>query len=129
MPRTAGSHPVASSVPADDPLGRSLASRWVATLDERPFRPTPEQLAWVAGSDLVEGEAGVRRRPIAAGRYAALFADHVAQDVTVDGGAAAYVRIWLCARRAFIDNVNTRSIEAPSDPGTLRWEDEGGASL
>jgi hypothetical protein len=126
-PRASG--PSGPSAAAGRPVTpRSVADGWVAALDQRPFHPTPEQLAWVAGGDLVEGEASDRRRPIAAARYAALFADHVAQDLTADEGAGAYVRIWLCARRAFIDSMSPAGSDAPSEPGVGAWESEGGAA-
>ena len=83
---------------------RALAMRWVATLDERPFRPSLEQLARVNGGDLVVGEARDRRMRLAADRYAGLFADHVAQDVEVEAGPGAYALVWACARLAFIES-------------------------
>lgn len=113
----------------DRATSRALAARWMATLDDRPFRPTPERLAWVAGSDLVQGEARARRLPLAAARYAGLFADHVAQDMAVEGGPGAYVRIWLCARRAFIDNMSAGIRAGRSDAGVASWDYEGGAAL
>lgn len=119
----------ATDGPRDDrSTSRAVAARWIATLDERPFRPTPERLAWVAGGDLVEGEARARRLPMAAARYAALFADHVAQDMAAEGGPGAYVRIWLCARRAFIDSLGTGTPANRSDAGVASWENEGGAA-
>lgn len=117
------------SSPDDRSTSRTLASRWIATLDDRPFRPTPERLAWVAGGDLVEGEARARRLPIAAARHASLFADHVMQDMAAEGGPGAYVRIWLCARRAFIDSMSAVTPAEPSDTGVASWENEGGAAL
>jgi hypothetical protein len=123
-------HVTATSGPRDDrATSRALAARWIATLDDRPFRPTPERLAWVAGSDLVEGEARARRLPLAAARYAALFADHVAQDMAADGGPGAYVRIWLCARHAFIESMSVGTPADRSDGGLASWENEGGAAL
>jgi hypothetical protein len=104
-----------------------LAARWIATLDGRPFRPTPEQLAQVDGGDLVDGEARDRRRPIAAARYASLFTDHVAQDMAVEGAPGAYVQVWLCARRAFIDSMSTAT-SVLSEVGLASWENEGGAA-
>ena len=119
----------ATSSPADDrSTGRALAARWIATLDERPFRPTPERLAWVAGGDLDEGEARARRLPMAAARYAALFAGHVAQNMDAQGGPDAYVRIWLCARRAFIDSLSAGTPADLSDAGVASWENEGGSA-
>ena len=80
---------------ADAPdVAHLLASRLVAGLDDRPFRPTADQLARVWGGDLVRGERRENRARIAAGRYAALFTDHVVQDVAVAGGPGAYARIW-----------------------------------
>jgi hypothetical protein len=84
--------------------GRRLANELVGGLDARPFRPTADQLAWVWGGDLARGEARADRARVAAGRYAALFADHLVQDVTIDAAPAAYARIWLCARAAFTDD-------------------------
>lgn len=83
---------------------RLLADRLVAGLDDRPFRPTADQLAWVWGGELVRGEARASRVSIAAGRYAALLADHVVEDVTAEGAPGAYARIWRCARSAFIES-------------------------
>lgn len=122
--------PVASaaSAQADRTISRTLAARWIATLDERPFRPTPEQLVQVDGGDLVDGEARDRRRPIAAARYAALFTDHVAQDMAAEGAPGAYVRIWLCAQRAFIEDMDTGTSADPSDAGIASWENEGGSA-
>jgi hypothetical protein len=64
---------------------------------------------------------------MAAARYAALFADHVAQDMAAEGGPGAYVRIWLCARRAFIDSMSAGSPADPLEPGAASWENEGGS--
>ncbi|HEX7346624.1 MAG TPA: hypothetical protein VF253_07510 [Candidatus Limnocylindrales bacterium] len=118
---------------------RLLANRLVATLDSRPFRPTVDQLAWVWGGELGPGETGRSRARIAAYRYAELFAGHVIQDVTVEGGVGAYMRIWQCARRAFIDSVAAGDRDPPrgwstgltqfGDAELSRWENEGGASL
>ena len=88
-----------------------LASRLVAGLDNRPFYPTPDQLAWVWGGDLVPGETRHNRAPIAAARYAGLFTNHVVPDVTLDGAAGAYARIWLCARLAFTEIMVSESAE------------------
>lgn len=68
-----------------------------------PFHPTVEQLAWAWGGELARGEARASRVRIASGRYAALLADHVAENVMMDGAPGAYARIWLCARHAFIE--------------------------
>jgi len=65
---------------------------------------------------------------MAAARYAALFADHVAQDMAAEGAPGAYVRIWLCARRAFIESMSTGTIVDPSDAGIASWESEGGSA-
>jgi hypothetical protein len=105
---------------------RLLADSWVATLDDHPFRPTPAQLAWVAAADPVGVEAHERCAPLAAARHVGLFADHVAQDVTGEGGPAAYVRVWLCARRAFIDSVTAPALEPACEQRTQVWENEGG---
>jgi hypothetical protein len=103
---------------------RSLAIGWVATLGLRPFQPSNEQLAWVDGGDLVEGEAHDRRMRVAATRYAGLLADHIAGDVTVDGGPGAYAMVWLCARQAFIDNFMSGEAQSltrhRSDPPAAR---------
>ena len=117
----------AASAQADRTISRTLAARWIATLDERPFRPTPQQLALVDGGDLVAGEARDRRRPIAAARYASLFTDHVVQDMAAEGAPGAYVRIWLCARRAFIEDMSTAT-SLLSEVGLASWENEGGAA-
>ena len=85
-------------------------------------------MARVAGGDLDEGEARARRLPMAAARYAALFADHVAQDVAAEGGPSAYVRIWLCARRAFIESMSAGIPADRSDAGVASWENEGGSA-
>jgi hypothetical protein len=107
---------------------RLLADRLIAGLDDRPFRPTAHELALVWGGDLVRGESRASRARIAAGRYAALFTDHVIGDVTVDGGAGAYVRIWLCARLAFIESATPEPSEARSDGPVGALENEGGAA-
>jgi hypothetical protein len=49
-------------------------------------------------------------------------------DITVDGGPAAYVRIWLCARLAFLKNATTEASEGPSDGPVGAWENEGGTA-
>ena len=117
----------AASAQADRTISRTLAARWIATLDGRPFRPTPEQLAQVDGGDLADGEARDRRRPIAAARYASLFTDLVAQDMAAEGAPGAYVRIWLCARRAFIEDMSTAT-SVLSEAGLASWENEGGTA-
>jgi hypothetical protein len=114
---------------ADAPdVAHLLASRLVAGLDDRPFRPTADQLARVWGGDLVRGERRENRARIAAGRYAALFTDHVVQDVAVDGGPGAYALIWVCARSAFIGNMSSKDPESQSDGEVSRWENDGGAA-
>lgn len=133
-----------ASTPAEDvsdppDIVRLLANRLVAALDGRPFRPTVDELAWVWGGELGPSETRRSRARIAAYRYAELFAAHVIQDVTVEGGAGAYMRIWQCARRAFIESAASEDPDPPrgwsTDPtqrgdGELsRWENEGGASL
>jgi hypothetical protein len=101
---------------ADAPdVVRLLASRLVVGLEDRPFRPTADQLASVWGGDLVLGETRERRARIAASRYALLFTRHVLQDVTLDGAVGAYVRIWLCARAAFIESVASEDPEPVGD--------------
>ena len=107
---------------------RLLADRLIAGLDDRPFRPTADQLALVWGGNLVRGETRASRARIAAGRYAALLTDHVIGDITVEEGAGAYVRIWLCARLAFIEGATPDPSEAPSDGPVVAWENEGGAA-
>jgi hypothetical protein len=37
------------------------------------------------------------------------------------------VRIWLCARRAFIEDMSTAT-SVLSDAGSASWENEGGAA-
>ena len=106
---------------------RLLADRLIAGLDDRPFRPTPDQLAWVWGGDLVRGETRASRARIAGGRYAALLTDHVFGDVSVQAAPGAYVRIWLCGRRAFIESTTSLPSESGSDGALGAWEDEGGA--
>jgi hypothetical protein len=101
-------------------VSHALADRWVADLDGRPFRPTPDQLVWVAGHDLDEHADRDRRVPVAASRFASLFADHVTGDLTVRGGPGAYVRIWLCARRAFIDSLAGQTTDGGSGGGIAR---------
>ena len=68
---------------------RLLADRLIAGLDDRPFCPTPDQLAWVWGGDLVRGETRAARARIAGGRYAALLADHVIEGCQHRGGAGS----------------------------------------
>jgi hypothetical protein len=41
---------------------RLLADRLIAGLDDRPFRPTPDQLALIWGGDLVRGRQERRGR-------------------------------------------------------------------
>ena len=106
---------------------RVLADRQVAGLDGRPFRPTPDQLAWVWGGDLARGETRASRTRIAAGRYAALLADHAIGDLTVEGAPGAYGRIWRCARLAFIQSTTPEPSEPPADGAVGTWESEGGA--
>lgn len=112
-----------------DPISASrlLAERLIAGLADRPFRPTTDQLARAWGGDLARGETRASRVRIAAGRYAALLADHVIEDMSVEGAPAAYARIWLCARSAFITSGTAESSGAPDDPAVSAWEDEGGA--
>lgn len=97
--------------PTDDAetpdLVRLLANRWIAGLDGRSFRPTSDQLQWVWGGELARGETRQRRAPLAGWRYAELFAGHVVQDITVEGGVGAYCRVWLCAQRAFVESVES----------------------
>lgn len=114
---------------AGDPIStsRPLAERLIAGLADRPFRPTTDQLARAWGGDLVRGETRASRVRIAAGRYAALLADHVIEDMSVEGAPAASARIWLCARSAFITSGTAESSGAPDDPAVSAWEDEGGA--
>jgi hypothetical protein len=56
-------------------ISRVLANDLVAQLDDRPFRPSTAQLAWVWGGALARREALPTRVRIAACRYAAMFAD------------------------------------------------------
>jgi hypothetical protein len=104
----------------------ALASRLVAGLDDRPFHPTAEQLAWVWGGELVLGEAMESRARIAAGRYAGLFTNHVVPDVALDGAPGAYARIWLCARLAFMESVAAGDSGSPGPGDVSAWENEGG---
>jgi hypothetical protein len=97
----------------DDRAGRALADRLVATLGDRPFRPTSRQLTAIGGGFLVPGdEPGPMARAVA-GRYAGLLTRHLVQDVTIDGAPEAYARIWLCARRAFLRSLEQGDAEAP----------------
>jgi hypothetical protein len=107
----------APDIPGD--ISRSLAIEWLATLEDRPFRPSAEQLDWVDGGDLVIGEARARRLRVAAPRFAGLFADHVASDMSVEGGPGAYALVWQCARWAFIEGMTV---------GPVRGDDESGRS-
>ena len=45
---------------------------------------------------------------IEASRFATRVANHVAQDVAAQGAPGAYALIWLCARRAFVQDANTK---------------------
>jgi hypothetical protein len=105
---------------------RLLTRRAVADLGTRPFEPTAAQLAAVAGPDLgTAGSDGPEARA-AAGRYAFLFAAHAVPDITVPNAAGMYAELWLCARRAFLD-------QRPDAQGARRaaldtWQNEGGAS-
>ena len=108
-----GAHPPAEPSRRPDPIGsapvpdvgRSLAIDWLRALKDRPFRPSPQELDWVAGEDLVDGEARSRRVRVAASRFAGLFADHVVQDTSIAGGPGAYAWVWQSARRAFVEVV------------------------
>ena len=116
---------LASTVRKAD-VSRLLADEWIGGLDTRPFRPTANQLASVWGGELTRGETQEQRVRVAAGRYAALFTDHVVEDVTIEGGPGAYMRIWQCARQAFIQSM-TSEHGGPAAPGdVLAWENEGG---
>ena len=106
---------------------RPLADRLVAGLDDRPFCPTPDQLAWVWGGDLARGETRASRARIAAGRYATLLTDHVIGDVSGVAAPGAYARIWLSARLAFIESTTSEPSESASDGALRAWESEGGA--
>ncbi len=108
--------------------GRRLASRLITGLSDRPFRPNPDQLAWVWGGDLARGEERASRARIAAGRYATLFTQHVIEDVTIEGAPGAYARIWLCTRLAFIESMSSQPSEPPSDRALAAWAHEGGAT-
>ena len=103
---------------------RLLADQLIAGLDNRPFCPTADQLARVWGGDLVAGETRASRARIAAGRYAALFTDHVIGDISVEAAPGAYAWFWLCARLAFIQSTTFEPSEsasgAPSEPGSTR---------
>ena len=111
---------LASTVRKAD-VSRLLADEWIGGLDPRPFRPTAGQLASDWGGELTRGETQEQRVRVAAGRYAALFTDHVVEDVTIDGGPGAYVRIWQCARQAFIQSM-TSEHGGPAAPGdVLAW--------
>jgi hypothetical protein len=100
---------------------RLLADRLIAGLD-RPFCPTPDELAWVWGGELVRGETRASRARIAEGRYAALLADHVIGDVRIEAAPGAYVRIWLCARLAFIESTTSEPSGSASDGALGAWE-------
>jgi hypothetical protein len=103
-----------ASAPAD--ISRSLAIEWLATLEARPFRPSAQQLDWVDGGDIVIGEARPRRMRVAATRFAGLFADHVAQNMTVAGGPGAYALVWQCARWAFVESLAADFIRRDVEP-------------
>ena len=94
-----------ATAPAPADASRSLAIEWLAALDARPFMPSAQQLDWVEGGDIVVGEARPRRMRVAATRFAGLFAEHVAQDMTVAGGPGAYALVWQCARGAFLESL------------------------
>lgn len=96
---------LAAPAPAPAEISRSLAIEWLAALEARPFRPSAQQLDWVENGDVVFGEARSRRMRVAATRFAGLFADHVAQDMTVAGGPGAYALLWQCARWAFVESL------------------------
>lgn len=110
---------------ARDSVSAALADRLMATLDDTPFQPTAAQLAWVDGGDLVAGHEDGPLARIAAGRYASLFANNVIGDISADGAAGAYIRIFECARQAFLQSL---SRGLPPDSDALRWENEGGAT-
>ena len=40
--------------------------------------------------------------------FATRVANHVARDVAAQGAPGAYALIWLCARRAFVQDANTK---------------------
>ena len=107
---------------------RELANRLVAGLASRPFQPTGAELVGLMGSAL-DGRPGDESsaRSAAAG-YAFLFADHVVQDVTAPQAAGAYVRLWLCARQAFLDRRADDS-QRPVVTDLEAWQNEGGANV
>jgi hypothetical protein len=109
--------------------GRQLANRLVATLGERPFAPSAAQLAWVGADELVQGDAPGALARVVGGRYAGLLADHLFEGPASGEVAAAYFRIWLCARQAFLRNLETSEYGVAPNPGVPGWENEGGALL
>lgn len=105
----------------------ALADRLVATLDDRPFALTAQQLVTIGGGDLISGgEPGPLAHAVA-DRYAGLLANHLVQDVRADGAPEAYARIWLCARRAFLQSLDPDDGDGPPPPGIPARENEGGA--
>ena len=107
---------------------RALTNRLVAGLASRPFRPSTAEIAAVMGSGIEGSRTDGPWASAAAGRYAFLFADHLVRDVTAPRAAGAYARLWLCARRAFLDR------RADDPQGWLAtdvdaWQNEGGACV
>jgi hypothetical protein len=86
----------------------ALATRLVATLEDRPFALTAAQLDWIDGGELVAGQEDGPLARMVAGRFALLFANHVIGDVTATGAPGAYFRIVECARQAFLQSLRTR---------------------
>ena len=108
-------------------VAHALADRLVATLEDRPFAPTAQDLATIGGGDLVVGaEPGPLAHAIA-DRYAGLLANHVVRDVRADGAPEAYARIWLCARAAFLHSLDPDDANGTQAAGVPVWENEGGA--
>lgn len=108
-------------------VAHALADRLVATLDDRPFAPTAQQLATIGGGELVPGAEPGPFAQVVADRYAGLLANHLVQDVRADGAPAAYARIWLCARRAFLQSLEPHRTSELEAAGIPSWENEGGA--
>jgi hypothetical protein len=100
-------------------VAAALAGCLVATLADRPFVLTDAQLRAIGANDLAPGEEAGPYAHVVAGRYASLVADHVAlgADMGANGAPGAYVRIWACARAAFLTSLG-RSARGSAGAGT-----------
>jgi hypothetical protein len=96
--------PLATTAPAGDGHEETndLATRLVGDLAARPFRPTAAQLEAIGAGALIPGDENGPYARYVADRYASLLTDHVFEGRSIRGAEAAYLRVWQCARDAFV---------------------------